>query len=147
MAKKVFIATVALLALSMLISQGFACVGPIFPCYCPRHIPPIVSTHWLNANLNRRNLVVLDVRRPAAYSIDHIPGAVNVPEAEWYTLDPAPPFNDSLYMEMPDKEELFNLIGGAGIKRDSLVVVVGSTSGLIIPEALLPFTTQQASLE
>ena len=44
MAKKVFIATVALLALSMLISQGFACFGPIFPAPS-RNVPAIVSTN------------------------------------------------------------------------------------------------------
>ncbi|MGB9854095.1 MAG: sulfurtransferase [Candidatus Bathyarchaeales archaeon] len=136
MAKKILIAATALLALSMLISQGFACVGPIFPCYCPRHIPPIVSTRWLSANLNRRNLVVLDVRSPDAYSEGHILGAINVPEGEWYVNDPFTVDVSIPWMEMPDKEELFNLIGGAGITKNSLVVVVGSTSGPLSPAPL-----------
>jgi thiosulfate/3-mercaptopyruvate sulfurtransferase len=132
MAKKVFIATVALLAFSMMIAQGFACIGPIFPVPS-RNVPAIVSTNWLLRNLYRKNLVVLDVRSSEAYRAGHIPGAVNVPEGEWYILDPAPPFNATLYMEVPSDEDLFELIGGAGIKRDSLVVVVGSTSGPLSP--------------
>lgn len=132
MAKKVFIATVALLALSMMIAQGFACFGPIFPAPS-RDVPAIVSTNWLLRNLHRKNLVVLDVRSSDAYSAGHIPGAVNVPEAEWYINDPFTVPFETPWMEMPPKEELFTLIGNAGIKRDSLVVVVGSTSGPLSP--------------
>jgi len=130
MAKKVFIATVALLALSMMIAQGFACFGPIFPSPS-RNVPAIVSTNWLLRNLHRKNLVVLDVRSSEAYSAGHIPGAVNVPEAEWYINDPFTVSPETPWMEMPPKEELFTLIGNAGIKRNSLVVVVGSTGGLL----------------
>ena len=133
MAKKFLIATVALLALSMLISQGFACFGPIFPGCCPRRIPPIVSTHWLRVNLNRRNLIVLDVRSQEAYSEGHIPGAINIPEAEWYINDPFTVPSETPWMEVPPEDELFKLIGDAGIKKDSLVVVVGSTSGPLSP--------------
>ena len=94
---------------------------------------PIVSSEWLAANSARKNLVVLDVRDPTSYRNGHVPGAINVSEAEWYILDPAPPFTDPLYMELPPDEDLFDLIGGAGITKNSLVVVVGSTSGSVDP--------------
>ena len=131
MVKKVLMGIAVLLVLFMLISQGAASITP------PGSFQPIVSTEWLEANLGRQNLVVLDVRDPTSYGNGHIPGAMNVPEADWYILDPAPPFNASLYMELPPDEDLFDLIGGAGITKNSLVVVVGSTSGLLLPEAPL----------
>lgn len=131
MVKKVLMGIAVLSALSMLISPGAASITP------PGSFQPIVSTEWLEANLGRQNLVVLDVRDPTSYENGHIPGAINVPEADWYILDPVPPFTDPLYMELPPDEDLFNLIGGAGITKNSLVVVVGSTSGLLLPEAPL----------
>ena len=70
------------------------------------------------------------------YGEGHIPGAVNVPEAGWYINDPFTVPFETPWMEMPPKEELFTLIGNAGIKRDSLVVVVGSTSGPLSPMPL-----------
>jgi len=126
MAKKVLMATLALLALSMIIPQGFACFY---------FRPAIVCTDLLEWNLNRGNLVVLDVRGEEAYKAGHIPGAINVPEGMWYIN---PPFGADLpWMEMPPEEYLFELIGNAGITRYSWVVVVGATSGLLLPQAPL----------
>ena len=123
MMKKVLMATLALLALSMIIPQSFACFY---------FRPPIVCTDFLEFNLNRGDLVVLDIRSANVYSAGHIPGAINVPEGMWYTN---PPFvSEPPWMEMPPEEELFELIGNAGITRDSWVVVVGATSGSIDPQ-------------
>lgn len=117
----------------MIVSQGFASVGTIFLKSHPRNIPSIVSTNWLKGNLHRKNLVVLDVRKPELYSAGHIPGAINVPEGEWYVNDPfTVPFSTP-WMELPPEEELFELVGDAGITSDSRVVVVGSTSGSLNP--------------
>lgn len=117
----------------MIISQGFASVGTIFLKSHPRNIPSIVSTNWLKGNLHRKNLVVLDVRKPELYSAGHIPGAINVPEGEWYVNDPfTVPFSTP-WMELPPEEELFELVGDVGITSDSPVVVVGSTSGSLNP--------------
>jgi thiosulfate/3-mercaptopyruvate sulfurtransferase len=101
----------------------------------PTHsIPAIVSTDWLKANLGLTNLVVLDVRSPDVYNASHIPGAINVPEGMWYAN---PPFGaNSPWMEMPAEDYLFELIGNAGIRNDSLVVVVGGTSGPLVPMPL-----------
>ena len=129
MAKKVLMATVALLALFMMIPQGLACFY-----FRPAIVrPAIVSTDLLEWNLNCGNLVVVDVRGEDAYNAGHIPGAINVPEGMWYIN---PPFGlDLPWMEMPPKDYLFDLIGDAGITRHSWVVVVGATSGpLTVPE-------------
>jgi thiosulfate/3-mercaptopyruvate sulfurtransferase len=143
MAKKVFIATVALLALSMmLVSLGSACVNLVYLRLPQRKIPPIVSTEWLNNNLNLENLVVLDVRGEDAYNTGHIPGAINVAEAKWYVNDPGTvPPNVAWWMELPPDEDIFTLIGDAGITKNSLVVVVGSTSGLLVPMPLALYST------
>lgn len=137
MAKKVLMATIVLLALSIMISQGVASVDTILRGQ-PRNIPAIVSTNWLRGNLHRKNLVVLDVRSADAYTAGHIPGAINVPEAEWYVNDPgsSDPLT-TLWMELPPDEDLISLIENAGITKDSLVVVVGSTSGPLSPPLAL----------
>ena len=115
----------------MLISQDFACAESH-----PRNVPPIVSTNWLKGNLHRKNLVALEVRGAGLYSEGHIPGAINVPEAEWYVNAPFTVPVETPWMELPPVGELFNLIGNACITSHSLVVVVGSTSGPLSPVPL-----------
>jgi len=86
-------------------------------------VSPLVSTDWLGANIGDPKLVILDVRISDDYVASHIPNAVNVPFvvpfSAWITM------KDDLLLELPDKADLFNAIGSAGIKSDSLVVVVG----------------------
>jgi thiosulfate/3-mercaptopyruvate sulfurtransferase len=86
-------------------------------------VSPLVSTDWLGANIGDPKLVILDVRISDDYVAGHIPNAVNVPFvvpfSAWITM------KDDLLLELPDKADLFNAIGSAGIKSDSLVVVVG----------------------
>ena len=83
---------------------------------------PIVSTDWLEDNLDDPDLVILDVRNPDEYGPGHIPGAVNSPEWMWYIN---PPFGPDLpWMELPAPEDLIATIGATGITGDSLVVIV-----------------------
>ncbi|MEM4480779.1 MAG: rhodanese-like domain-containing protein [Candidatus Bathyarchaeia archaeon] len=126
------IAIVLLFALSTFIPQCVACFVPI--CF-----KPIVSTDWLMANLVRPNLVILDIRSPEKYNAGHVPGAINVPGYMWYVN---PPFGEEFpWMEMPSKRDLFKLISEAGITQNSLVVVVGSTSGPLSPVPLALYNT------
>ena len=85
-------------------------------------IEPIVSTEWLAENLDRENLVIIDIRSGDAYAQGHIPNAVNVPLevpfSAWTTM------RNDLLMEVPDEAELFSMIGNCGITKDSLVVIV-----------------------
>lgn len=99
-----------------------------------RVIPPIVSTQWLNTYLGITDLVVLDVRGSDAYNGGHVPGAINVPEGMWYAN---PPFGTATpWMEIPPEDYLLELIGNSSITSNSIVVVVGSTSGLLSPMPL-----------
>lgn len=43
-----------------------------------------VTPEWLTNNLHHKNLVIIDSRPASDYKVDHIPGAVNLPEALTY---------------------------------------------------------------
>ncbi len=91
-----------------------------------RAISPIVSTDWLERNLDDPKLIIIDIRIGEEYRAGHIPKAINVPfpdaienpSSQWFVE------RDGLLLEMPEEAELFNTIGSAGIRGDSLVVVV-----------------------
>ncbi|MDI9569965.1 MAG: rhodanese-like domain-containing protein [Pseudomonadota bacterium] len=83
---------------------------------------PLVSTDWLQKNLENPRLVVLDVRKVEEYKAGHIPNAVNAFYGAWAVK------RGELLNELPAIDELFDTIGGAGIDADSLVVVVGKTT-------------------
>lgn len=136
LSKKILVAVFVVSLTVAMFSPVIACTGSTL-----KKIPPIVSTDWLKINLGRKGLVVLDIRSPDAYSAGHIPGAINVPDAEWYINDPFTVPFEVPWMEMPPVDELFALIGGAGITKDSCVVVVGSTSGILEPVPLALYAT------
>jgi thiosulfate/3-mercaptopyruvate sulfurtransferase len=91
-----------------------------------RAIAPIVTTDWLEDNLGQEELVIIDIRSADEYAADHIPNSINipfvVPFSAWITM------RDDLLLEVPDVADLFNVIGSAGIRRDSLVVIVTTTA-------------------
>ncbi|MEM1565527.1 MAG: rhodanese-like domain-containing protein [Candidatus Bathyarchaeia archaeon] len=107
-----------------------------------RKIPPIVSTDWLAENLNAPNLVIIDIRSQEEYLKGHIPNAVNVPfeipESAWVVT------KGGLMLELPPKESLFQTIGSIGIKRDSLIVVVGKIGSCPCPSGACPFPLADA---
>ncbi|PKN70998.1 MAG: hypothetical protein CVU54_03185 [Deltaproteobacteria bacterium HGW-Deltaproteobacteria-12] len=84
-------------------------------------IDPIVSTDWLQKNLGNANLVIVDVRKVEEYKAGHIPGAVNVFYGSWAIK------KGYLLNELPPIDDLADVIGSAGIDKDSLVVIVGKT--------------------
>ena len=79
-----------------------------------RNIDPVVSVEWLEANLD--NVVIVDMRKMDEYRAGHIPGAVSL-------LGLYIP-KDGLNNEVPEADELSELIAEAGIKANSKVVVV-----------------------
>ncbi len=82
---------------------------------------PIVSTDDLEKNLTNPKVVVLDVRKVEEYKAGHIPGAVNVFYGSWAIK------KGNLLNELPPIDDLADVIGSAGIGKDSLVVIVGKT--------------------
>jgi thiosulfate/3-mercaptopyruvate sulfurtransferase len=89
-----------------------------------RKITPLVTTPWLAENADEPGLIIVDVRTEAEYSQGHIPGAVNAPFASWAVT------RGQLMVELPDPDELFEVIGAAGIEADSRVVIVNKTDSL-----------------
>lgn len=84
-------------------------------------ISPLVSTEWLASKTGYSKLVILDIREGEEYASGHIPGAINIPFEVWVTT------KNDLFLELPEAEDLFNVIGNAGIKSDSVIVVVHKT--------------------
>lgn len=85
-----------------------------------RGIEPLVTTAWLEDNMFTPNLVILDVRKGEAFAAGHIPNASNVAYGAWAVK------RKVLNNELPAVYDLPDLIGLAGINKDSKVVVVSS---------------------
>ena len=83
-----------------------------------RDIAAIVSVDWLERNLSNPKLIVLDVRKVEEYRQGHIPGAINAFYGTWVT-------GNGYHTEVPREDDLFEAMGGIGIRDDSLVVIVG----------------------
>lgn len=82
---------------------------------------PIVSVSDLEKNLTNPQVVVVDVRKVEEYKAGHIPGAVNVAYGSWAIK------KGDLLNELPPIDDLAEVIGNAGIDKDSIVVIVGKT--------------------
>jgi len=103
--------------LLLVVVLGLVLGGSLFA----RDIPAVVDVAWLEANLNNPKLIVLDVRKAEDYKAGHIPGAVNSFYGPWA------PNKGQLSAELPEQDDLQDLITGAGISSDSWVVVVESS--------------------
>jgi thiosulfate/3-mercaptopyruvate sulfurtransferase len=89
--------------------------------YIERRIDPLVSTEWLGNHINDPNLVVVDIRSAEEYSRGHIPESVNVSTENWWVT------RNQLLLELPDPDTLRAIIGRAGIRSNSKVVLVNKT--------------------
>jgi thiosulfate/3-mercaptopyruvate sulfurtransferase len=83
-----------------------------------RDFSAIVSVGWLEMNLPNPKLIVMDVRKVEEYREGHIPGAVNAYYGTWVT-------GKGYHTEVPREDDLFEAMGGIGIRDDSTVVIVG----------------------
>jgi thiosulfate/3-mercaptopyruvate sulfurtransferase len=88
-----------------------------------RDVEPIVSASWLEQNLNNPKVIVVDIRKVEDYKTGHIPNAVNAFYGSWAIT------KGGMRNELPANDDLFDVIGSAGIGSDSIVVVVGKTDG------------------
>jgi thiosulfate/3-mercaptopyruvate sulfurtransferase len=104
---------------------------------------PIVSTDWLEKNLGNPKIVVIDIRKAEDYKKDHIPGSVNIFYNSW-AIEKAGKKN-----EIPEADDLQDLITYAGINEDSYVVVVGSSSNLteLVNTTRVAWTLNYAGVE
>jgi thiosulfate/3-mercaptopyruvate sulfurtransferase len=89
-----------------------------------RDVDPIVSTDWLEKNMNNPKLITVDIRKVEDYRAGHIPNAINVIYGAWAVM------KGGIRNELPPADDLFDVIGAAGISADSIVVVVGKTDSI-----------------
>jgi thiosulfate/3-mercaptopyruvate sulfurtransferase len=82
---------------------------------------PIVSTEDLAAGLTNPGQVIVDIRKVEEYKAGHIPGAINVFYGTWAIKIGD---NDN---QLPADDDLVDILGSAGIKPDSTVVIYGKT--------------------
>ena len=94
----------------------------IFPlAVLAQEFSPIVSTDWLQQNLNNPKVIIVDIRKTEDYRTDHIPGAISVFYGAWAVK------KGDLDNQLPDDDELVDILSSAGISPDSIVVVAGTT--------------------
>ena len=123
MKKKLLLIPLALLLILCVVTIG----NPVTPTApLDRTIDAIVSTNWLEDNIDNPNLVILDVRESDCYTAGHIPGSINVPAFDNFFLCLLDP-NCGLWMEVPSDDSLFTTIGNAGITPNSTVVIIART--------------------
>ncbi|MHB8772914.1 MAG: sulfurtransferase [Syntrophales bacterium] len=105
------------------LSIAFLFVLPLFAA--ARDIAPVVSVDWLEKNLNDANLVVVDIRKVEEYKEGNIPNSVNVFYGTWAIK------KKGLDNELPEDDDLFDVIGSAGIKAGSRVVIAGNVDAVV----------------
>lgn len=77
----------------------------------------LVTADSLQASLNS-NLVIIDARLATDYGASHIPGAINVQHSSFWTKGNG----------LNDAAAVATLLGGAGIARDSKIVIYDNTT-------------------
>jgi len=94
----------------------------IAPCYLfARDIAPVVSTDWLEKNLQSPKLKMVDIRKLEEYKDGHVPNSLSSFYGVWAIK------KGTNQNELPPDDDLADLIGSLGITRDSQVVVIGKT--------------------
>lgn len=101
-------------------------IAMLFPLAVPaavmaRGIDPVVSTEWLEKNLMKPQLVIVDIRKVEEYKAGHIPGAINIFYNIWA------PGKGDMQNELPAADDLEDTLSENGIGADSLVVIAGKT--------------------
>ncbi len=105
---------------SLRLSLVLVLLGLIIPfASMARDIEPIVSTDWLEKNINNPKLIIVDIRKVEDYKTGHIPKALNVIYGSWAIM------KGGLRNEIPPLDDLSDVISAAGIGPESLVVIVG----------------------
>ena len=93
----------------------------------------LVSTDWLESNLTKTGLVVVDVRSEEAYLAGHIENSVNIPfepVSAWAAM------KGDLLVELPDITDFSTAMGEKGISNGSSVVLVTGLPSETDPYAL-----------
>lgn len=80
---------------------------------------PLVSAEWLAGQLDRDDLVVIDVRETEAFEAGHVPGSIHtVYPGAWRTE------RDGIPWVLPDVPDLEAFLSSIGVGNDKTVVLV-----------------------
>jgi thiosulfate/3-mercaptopyruvate sulfurtransferase len=82
-------------------------------------LPRIVSADWLEKNGSDPAIRIVDIRKPEEYKAGHVPNAINLFYGSWAVK------RNNLDNELPEDEDLADLVRSAGIDKATAVVVVG----------------------
>jgi thiosulfate/3-mercaptopyruvate sulfurtransferase len=102
----------------------------------------VVSTSWLGAHLQDRNLVLLHVGDKEGYAAQHIPGARHVTLADISVSDHGA---KGLRLQMPEAGDLRQRLEKLGISDDSRIVVYYGKDW-VSPSTRVIFTLDHAGL-
>jgi len=87
-------------------------------------LPAIVTADWLQKNGGDPGVRILDIRAPEEFRAGHVPGSVNLFYGSWAVK------RDNLANQLPQKDDLADLVKDAGIGKGTAVVVVGKVDTL-----------------
>lgn len=113
----------------------------LVPLATARDIAAFVDPAWLEASASNPRLVVMDMRKVEDYKAGHIPGSVNVIGASVYVKI------GGINNEVPPADDLTDVLQAAGVKTDSLVVVVETDGGRLAWATRVAWTLKYAGLE
>lgn len=87
---------------------------------------PLVDAGWLLTNMNRPDLVMVDLQSPQGFQRAHIPGAVNSSYDQWRSSPKSP-----VPKVLPPVKTLEKMIGRLGIDNQTRVVLIpfGQSAG------------------
>jgi thiosulfate/3-mercaptopyruvate sulfurtransferase len=110
----------------MFAALAFAFVAFVLQAPAGAQAQPLVDVAWLNANLGKPGIFILDItsgggRSQADYAKSHIPGAVfsDYAKGGWRVMD-----KNKVPGQLPPPEVLEKTISGLGITNESHVVII-----------------------
>lgn len=87
-------------------------------------LPKVVSPEWLEKNAGDPALRIVDIRKPEEYKAGHVPGSVNVFYGSWAVT------RNKLDNQLPEDEDLADLLKGAAIEPSTAVVIVNKVDAV-----------------
>jgi thiosulfate/3-mercaptopyruvate sulfurtransferase len=108
-----------------------------------REISPLVSTDWLKENLENPKIIMVDIRKVEEYKEGHVPNSISVFYGAWAIK------KDGLDNELPEDDDLFDIIQSSGIDVGSHVVVIGKSDTMPdrVNQARIAYTLIYAGIE
>lgn len=112
--------------------------------HAPAKWSTLITPQSLHEKLGHKDLLIIDARSPAEYAAAHIPGAINLPGADWRTPAAAPgQVGQKIFRQADgslDVKRYEEFLSKAGVKPEHEIVVYGNHAGKAdgsIPAAIL----------